>query len=222
MQLLRFAAKIMLDRLVGEPRTDEAIDLFREWATGRDAESRHRELAEAKREAADPTVLERIVRETMTSADSGVGPEQRDRLAFALASGFSDAPGDAVDRPLEMKTLVERLLPGKAKTFVIWLNFPTIVGDGPGRYYHFNWDGESWRVRDYIGGQIMHPPDRQVADRELRPVALDLTALQIWNQGEGRIHCRACFGLSFAVTKMDDWRNALALLTETARLWQVA
>src|SRR5207245_2882307 len=106
--------------------------------------------------------------------------------------------------------------------YAVWLDLEAVRGKEPGRYCHFNWDDESFRIRDYIGGRIFHPPlprGRKVAEEGLMSVELPLSALAVWEASRGRVQCLGRYGLSFPVTDRDRWTQVLRVMSEVARLW---
>jgi hypothetical protein len=223
-RLLQLAAKVALDRLVGQDRTDEAIAIFQEWASERDPAALNQDLEAARCEAANPAILDKVVSEAVKQRGESIGREQRETVALSLASGFSTLP-ERAGGPPTAKELAEELLPPnwRRKTFVVWLDDPRIIETPPGRYCHFNWDDGSYRVRDFLGHRILHPAGLQVNGQGLIAVPLEMSALDVWNASKGPIQCLDRFGLGhLTVEDADRWREVLELLTESARLWNCA
>jgi hypothetical protein len=180
------------------------------------------ELAATRRELADPEALDHVVTEVVAEAGQPISQGQRESLALSLASGITSlSEGNGTD-PASVRELVEELLPGRAKTFVVWLDHPMIIQGPSGRYCHFNWDNEAYRVRDYLGGRILHTPGRNINGAGLEAAPLNMSALEVWNSSKGRIQCLKRFGLDFPVTEGDRWHRVLSLLTESARQWRSA
>ena len=208
-QLLKLAAKVALDRLIGDKRTDELVVLFQAWDAARDKTS---ELAEAKEQAADSKAVTEAVNEMVVGAERAVTDEERSSLELTVAAGIA-----SFDEPPSEAKLWDDLLPGKMKTFVILSDDHRLTCGEPGRFFHFNWYNEGWRVRDYLGGRILHPPGARVGNEGLSLILLDMTALQVWNASTVRIHSVARFGLGFGTDETDRWRRVLMLMTEVAR-----
>jgi len=142
-------------------------------------------------------------------------------LELTIASGLSSVPAQVENGEAAVDRLVEQLLPGKSRSYVIWTDTPEIVGTGEqGRYVHFSYDGNSYRVRDYIGGQISHPAGPRVTDKQWEVVELTMSASQVWNASGSQIRCTKEYGLYVSVEEREEWRRRLMLLTEVARQFQ--
>jgi hypothetical protein len=211
-QLLKLSAKVALDRLIGAKRTDELVTMLQKWSLARDKAG---ELSDAKYQAANPQAVQDVVNSVIVQAGEAgtkITHEQREKLAFTVASGIA-----LLEEPPTDTKLWESFVPGKAKTFVVYLDDPRFTAGGPGRFFHFNWDKEGYRIRDYIGGRILHPLGSTPGNAKLTPVPMDMSVLEIWNASKVRVHSVRRYGLGFKTSEMDRWREVLSLLTESAR-----
>lgn len=216
--LLKLAMKIALDLVINPTRTDEALALFTEWMSRRTTQDLRTEVTQAKSESADSKVLEAAVGEVISEARVNLSPDEQERLELTVATGIASFSIRSEDQDQASETFVKMLLPGKQKTFVVWLDSASI-GGGSGRYCHFNWVGEGYRVRDYLESRILHPAGQTIADLELEPVALEMTALQLWQASRAPIQCLKRYGLDFGVGETERWVKVLTLLTEAAQQW---
>ncbi len=215
-QLLGLAAKIALDRVLGG-RTDEALTLLNNWWSGEDSAARNQELAQAKDAITDAGKLQQVVAEAVAAQDKAVDKGQIEAVALSLSSGFKALPADLGADRSAVKMIADQILPGSAKTFVVWLDHTAF--SGPRRYVHFNWDGESWRVRDFLGGKIFHPPGAKPTDKGMVAAVAAVTALEIWKASRGQIQSLKQYGLNFPITAQEEWQQVLALLTRGAEAW---
>lgn len=86
-------------------------------------------------------------------------------------------------------------LPGQRGRYLLFLGEP-IIPDGP-KWVHFSWQGESFCIRDFLGG------------RELRQQP-GLTGSDVWRAARQR---RAATGTySLRVTEVERWRTLLEAL----------
>jgi hypothetical protein len=214
-RLLGLTAKIGLDLLIGSTRTDEAIALFQEWFAARAPDERASEVAAARTEAGDSASVRSSIEQAAAETGTLLSVAQVKELSEAVVSGLDSLP---VDAPPDPTALVEQLVLRRA-TFAVWLDLQKF-GGGPGHYCHFNWDGEAYRIRDFIGGRIYHPPGRRVTESGLTAVEIPLTALAIWQASRGRVQCLSQYGLAFPVTERERWCQVLRLLSEVANQWQ--
>lgn len=221
-EILMFAAKIALDKLSGSPeRTDEAVGLFKNWAAQRSAEAVNSEFAEARRGASDQATLRGAVESAAAERGQSLNAKEREKLELTIASGLSSVPAQVENGEAAVDRLVEQLFPGKSRSYVIWTDTPEIVGTGEqGRYVHFSYDGNSYRVRDYIGGQISYPAGPRVTDKQWEVVELTMSASQVWNASGSQIRCTKEYGLYVSVEEREEWGRMLMLLTEVARQFQ--
>jgi hypothetical protein len=208
-KLVKLAAKVALDKLIGETRTNELDAMLKDWAEERDKAKR---LAEAKELAADSQAVKDVVLATIEESGASVVASGRENVEVTVAVGFA-LLGD----PPSEDQIREAFLPGTMKTYVILSDDPQLAGVELGRFFHFSWYKDGWRVRDYLGGRILHPPYSQVGKEGLTPVSLQMSPLEVWNASRVRIHSVAEYGLGFATSEQDRWRKVLALLTESAR-----
>ncbi|WP_422927535.1 hypothetical protein [Singulisphaera sp. PoT] len=208
-KLLRLAAKVALDKLIGETRTDALDKMLQDWAAERD---KARELAEAQRQAADTVAVSEAVETVIAGAGRAVTGEERIDLEVAVAARIA-----TLDDPSSEEQLRKTFLPGKSKVYVILSDDSRMTGDKPSRFFHFSWDNEGYRIRDYLESRILHPPDRKPGKESLTPVALGMSALEVWNASNVRIHSVAEFGLGFGKEQKKEWKQVLHLLTESAK-----
>ena len=213
-RLLTLAAKIALDKLIGSSRTDEAVELLKTWWGERSESARDREVMESKQAVSEPNYLEQVVAEHVAAGDSTLTPEQIDFLKLSIMSGIKALPDHLGADQSDVKTITKALLPGQSKTFVMWLDHPAFRG--PCRYVHFYWDDESWRVRDYIGGKVFHPPGKEATDKGLTAVVATATSLEVWSAGRGQVQSLKRFGLNFPIDRRDEWTRVLSLLSRAA------
>jgi hypothetical protein len=186
-KLLKLAAKIALDFVIAPERVDEAATIFGEWMAGHDAAGLEVELVRAESESHDPAELRQAVGEAVAAAKKDVTPEQQEAVSLSVGLGLAALRARDAEKPLVFEELKKAVLPGKEKKDIIWLDLDAICQDGAGRYCHFFWTGESYRVRDYIGGKIFYPPDRHESGGVLTPVQINMTALQVWQAGKGAV-----------------------------------
>jgi hypothetical protein len=208
-KLLKLAAKVALDRLLGDKRADELVNLLDDWKAERDKD---KELAEAKKQAASSEAVREAVKLATEEAPRSLTNQELDSLELTVAAGLA-----SLERPPTETELWEVLLPGTMKTYVVLSDDPRLTGGGSGRFFHFNWSKEGYRVRDYLGGRILHPADSRPRRNGLTPVSLDMTALGVWSVCKVRIHSTQDFGLGFDVKKCKEWVCVLSLLTEATR-----
>jgi hypothetical protein len=178
----------------------------------------------AQAEAAHGDAMRVALEQAASEAPEIINEQKLDQVAVSVAAGLNlFEPG----KPVDFKTLKDALQK-KTGTYAVWLNLPAVVGDGPGRYCHFYWTGESYRARDFIGGRIFHPPGSSASKEGLTPVELPLTALEVWQAARGRVQCLEGYGLQFAVVDREGdgevgkplkWKKILSLMTEVARQW---
>lgn len=220
--ILGLVAKVAVDRLTGSPqRTKEAIELFHTLTAQHDEAAVNSGFDQARREAADQTALRDAIDKAVTESGQTLSAAQRESIEFSVVSGLSSVPTQVENSAATVDHLVAQLLPGKSRSYVIWTAAPDIVGEGgAGRFCHFSYDGESYRVRDYIGGNIFHPSGRRVTDKLWHVIELKLSAAQIWNASKAQLRCTTERGLYFPVTDRDAWRQMLMLLTEVANQFQ--
>jgi hypothetical protein len=132
LRLLKLSAKIALDRLIGSTRVDEAATLLQDWwASGNEA-SRDQDIADAREAASDSRQLDKVIAEVV-AAKGGAGPvAQVETLALSLSSAFKEMPAHLGNNASSVAAIEGHLLPGRRKTFVVWLNHPAFSGPLPG------------------------------------------------------------------------------------------
>jgi hypothetical protein len=150
-RLLGLAAKIGLDLLIGTKRTDEAIALFGEWLGSRGAPEQAAEVTAAHKEAEDTESVRAAVEQAAAEANKELDQQQLDHLVLSVSAGLDVLAASAHPDPA---AFVERL-GSRRGTYALWLDLEAICGKEPGHYCHFNWDDESFRIRDYIGRRIL-------------------------------------------------------------------
>ena len=216
-KLLKLAAKIALDFVIAPGRVDEAASIFDDWMAKHDSAAVEAELTKAEREAQDPAELRQAVEDAIGEVKEDVTPEQKAAVALSVELGLSALRGRDLEKALDFKEFKEAVFPGGTKTFIAWFDHPAICKGGPGRYCHFNWDGETFRVRDYLGGKIYHPPGK-TGGGGLTPVPLDMTIHDLWQAAKGSVHCLSRYGLNLSVDKdnQERWRKILTLATQIA------
>jgi hypothetical protein len=171
--------------LIGSKYADEAVELFQEWWQTTPPAEREAEMQAAQAEAAHGDAMRVALEQAASEAPEIINEQKLDQVAVSVAAGLNlFEPG----KPVDFKTLKDALQK-KTGTYAVWLNLPAVVGDGPGRYCHFYWTGESYRARDFIGGRIFHPPGSSASKEGLTPVELPLTALGVWQAARGRVQC---------------------------------
>ena len=206
-RLLKLAALVALDKVMNKERSEELVNLLGDWKSERD---KAKALAEAKNLAANADAVTEAVGEVI--GDSGaVTGEERAAIEFAVATGIA-----SLDEPPSEKEIEKKLLPGSSKTYVVLSDDLRLTGGGLGRFFHFNWDGESVTVRDYLENRILHPEGTRRSDKSLDSAPLTMTALEVWNTSTVRVQSLDRYGLDFAITEQDRWRKVLTLLTESA------
>ena len=210
-QLMELAAKVALDHLLGKDRTDEAIKIFRAWKAGRDNASLDAELEHTKYEAANPKAVEAAVNEAIERANVTLENDQREKLTLAVVSGLSD-----MDKVPSEASVGEGFNPSATKTYVVFSDNPLLTGGGSGRFFHFNWTKDTYRVRDYLRKRILHPTNRNAGGDGWEGVPIAMSALDIWKASRVRVQCLDRFGLDLDIKQSDRWRAMLSLLTESA------
>lgn len=215
-RLLKLAAKIALDFVIAPSRVDEAASIFDDWMKQRDSAAVEAELKQADDEARDPTQLRQAVDDAVGEAKD-VTPGQKEAVALSVEMGLSVLRGRDTGKAIDFKEFKDAVFPGGTKTFIAWFDHPAICKGEPGRYCHFNWDGDTFRVRDYIGGKIYHPPGK-TGGGGLTPVPLDMTIYDLWQAAKGSVHCLSRYGLNLSVDKdnQERWRKILTLATQIA------
>jgi hypothetical protein len=219
--LLKFAAKVALDKLIGVARTDEFV---REFLT-RNPEELKRELAAAKRESTDVVSVESAIDDAAADAGVRLDDEQRDAAAMSVVTGFADLPdAGGGDVNSTVAVLADDFGSGKAKKFLVWLTHPILVEPGPGHYCHFYWKkGESFRIRDYITGHIYKPPAASITNAEWEEewvaIDIDLPAARVWEACRKPVKCEGDLGTILAVPNGYRWREILRLASEVAKQW---
>jgi hypothetical protein len=216
-KLLKLAAKVALDFVVAPGRVDEAAAIFDEWVKPRDAATIESELAKAEREAQDPNELGQAMEEAIGASKADITAEQKKAIALSVELGLAALRGRDTGKALDFKEFKDAVFPGGTKTFIAWFDHPAICQGQPGRYCHINWDGDTFRVRDYIGGKIYHPPGK-TGGGGLTPAPLDLTIHDLWQAGKGPVQCLNRYGLNLSVDKdnQERWRKILTLVTQVA------
>ncbi len=215
-RLLKLAAKIALDFVIAPGRVDEAASIFEDWMTKRDSAAVEAELKQADDEARDPAQLRQAVEDAVGEAKD-VTPGQKEAVALSVEMGLSALRGRDTAKALDFKEFKDAVFPGGTKTFIAWFDHPALCKGGPGRYCHISWDGDTFRVRDYIGGKIHHPPGK-TGGGGLTPVPLDMTIHDLWQAGKGSVQCLSRYGLNLSVDKdnQERWRKILQLATQLA------
>lgn len=209
-KLLKLAAKVAVDRALGKERTDELVELLREWNDERD---KARALNIAKEQAADTQNVVDVVWDAIHDLGANFSPESKQIVQVTVAAGLS-----GFDEPPTEEQLWDTFLPGTAKTYVIASDADWLTGGHPGRFLHFNWYERGYRVRDYLGRRILFPPDSSVRKEpgwEL--IEVRQTVLDVWNASTVQIQALSKFGLDFAITEQERWSKVLGLLTEAAK-----
>ncbi|HEV7222933.1 MAG TPA: hypothetical protein VGN42_09555 [Pirellulales bacterium] len=96
----------------------------------------------------------------------------------------------------------ESPFPGGRGSMVLFLPVPFLAPAGrykKGRFVHFSWDGDSFRIRDFI----------EMAEAMQ---SKDVTAADIWNKAIGERH-KCTSALRRSVTDSQFWTDALERMT---------
>ncbi len=227
-RLLTLLAKIALDKIMSPERTEElfqqlqsAVDEIKKW--GKDTSPNAKAV---------PSVqdIEEAVGEL--SSDDQARKLSDDQLKNTvdlterLVTRFAEKRDDAALDFNSVKAIVESELPGRANTYVLWIDLDGIVPDGAGRFVHFSWakDGDrmGYKIRDFISERITYPSDKPPSVKNWTRNPTDLTAEQIWKAAKHRIPTVKATGLGVGdlgpVEKNRDvWKAVLNALTKNLR-----
>jgi hypothetical protein len=219
-------AKIALGRIVSPERADQllketenTVEAIKEWLRG--------SPQEAQGETTSP---DRAIGEVVNELRRrGEAPELSDAqredavdLTDQLDRRLAELSHDPSLSVKEVQKVVESELPGRANTYVLWVDLPEIVKGEGGRYVHFSWqktdDGVDYKVRDFIAGWISYPRGANVhiIDCDVNPI--DLTAEDIWRSAKHRIPTVEATGLGVGDLGSVDgnwsgWKAVLNALT---------
>jgi hypothetical protein len=143
-----------------------------------------------------------------------------DRLDRRIAE-FSVVPSMSAEN---VKKIVESELPGRANTYVLWIELAEIVKGEEGRYVHFSWHktndyGVVYKVRDFIAERISYPTGANVHIIDCDANPIDLTADDIWRGAKHRIPTVKATGLGESDLGSVDgnwsgWKAVLNALTK--------
>jgi tetratricopeptide (TPR) repeat protein len=106
------------------------------------------------------------------------------------------------------------LAPVKKKgVSILWLEFPLVMP--PGHFCHFSWDGDSFRIRDYVLGVVYHQEDGKLTARDKKnwlesrpsPFVRDT----IWNRSAVGITQGEFF--THPIEEYDWWATTLLYMT---------
>jgi len=216
-ELLKLTAKIGLDLFIGSKRTDDAVKLLEDWFK-KSAKEPAKEIESARAEATNAKNVREAIEEVATEAEKNLISPQLDELASSVSAGLDRLAADAAPKPAEfLEQLNEQLMNLRRGTYAVWLDLEDVCGNGPGRYCHFHWTGDSYRIRDFIGGRIFHPPGARVNEQNLQAVQLNKTAFEVWQASKGRVQCLNRYGLEFPVVERERWKQVLQLMSEVAK-----
>ena len=207
-RLLGLVTQIGVGLLIGRENTVQAVSLINDWIASRKPD-------DPLEDVADIACVRSAIKEASREAGKPLDDEQVKSLSESVSAGIASLLGGD---PPAAEDVVGQLTFG-GRPYAIWLDLESICHGQPGHYCHFSSKGgESFRVRDFLGGRIFYPPGIvQATVAGLVPTVLPMTALAIWQASRGRVHCVKDLGLSFPVTKSEEWKRALRLMTEVAR-----
>ncbi len=217
-EFIEFVARIALDRITGSSeRTDEGIRILKEWVAQRNTSETKSDIADAKVKVSEKSTIRNIVGKIANKNDQKLDNNQLDDLEFSIMSSISSASVSEGSGNELVDEIVKQLMPGKSRSYIIWLDVDDIVDVcGEGRYFHFSYDGESYRLRDYIGGNIFHQPGVRVTDKVMKAIQLNMKAAEIWKLSKWQIRCTKEYGLYVSVSQYDEWLQRLLLITKVA------
>ena len=210
-KLLILAAKVALDQVMGRERTDELEKLLVEWKHERE---KAKQLAMAKREAADAIVVQMIDAALALEENVTISESQRERIAFAVSSGVA-----AFKRNRQLKSRREktsfRVRP-RPLSFILRIR----ISGETAQAASSTSTGTRIPTESAISSTIESCIRRrrtQTKEGHLEPVHIEMSALDVWKASSVRIHSTKRYGLGFAIDKPEQWKAVLSLLTETAQ-----
>ncbi|MFO0906843.1 MAG: hypothetical protein U0835_00485 [Isosphaeraceae bacterium] len=209
-KLLKLAAKVAVDRALGKERTDELVQLLSDWSAERD---KAKALAVAKEQIDDPRNVIDAVWNTIRDMGANFPQASEQNVQMTVAAGLA-----GFDEPPSEDQVWDTFLPGVSKTYVIASDASWLTGGNPGRFLHFNWYKEGWRVRDFIGRRMLHPPKSSaMREKGWEIIEYRTSVLNVWVASTVRIQAVSRHGLDFAITDQERWSKVLGLLTESGR-----
>ncbi len=218
-KLFTVLAKIALDKIIGEKRTDELVGVIRDFrAVPSPAAEQNEgpELAFALREA--------VADATKSDPEGKQRAEEQAKAELLLTDVFAELPleelADPAIPPEEIaKKLLEALPNEVAGVYLLWLNLP----DG-GCYCHFSWGWNekakrtTFRIRDYVHRKLYYcvtkPDNEEVRESKWEVQDWnDRTALELWHSAQRQVRCRGAFLLDRM--KFSTWKNTLDEMTRS-------
>ena len=211
-------AKIALERVMSEKRSEQligecasAFEPIKDWWNRRG------------QEADDLATPEDAIEEAARERQDHVPDAQRQEAA-GLVRRIQDRVDEETSEQ-ELSEVIQSEILGKARTWVIWLDDPEVVGADGGRYVHFSyaWDELrkrfGYRIRNYEHNIMFYPPNTQVGGSTWETRELSWTADKIWKAAKRRIPAITERGLGEPRLHSVDgnrgvWREVLNVLTK--------
>ena len=95
--------------------------------------------------------------------------------------------------------------------FAVRSDLEAVRGGDTGRYCHFSFGDEAYRIRDFIAGRNFHPPGKKVSEPGLTAAELPMTALAASRASRGRVRDLGKHGLRFPGESVSAGRRSYTL-----------
>lgn len=235
-------AELKAETLRAQERENEAAKkAFEKQAEARAAEERFREMQriareyqlEAKASEDRHREMQTNLREQLAAANGvatvlrGIQAQLTSQVAILnerLVQRGGEAPEivaelglDPGEPPKDDATVAGatevKPIPGKRGSYVLWVDSP--LAKSP-RFVHFSWENDSYRIRDYVGGRLLHGGSipRPEEGFQLEPCPMDRDA--VWAAATIRVPAHA--ELFHPVGDFVWWQARLAQMTRGREL----